>query len=107
MPNDVALDFRGTSFDGISARSQVTVRPNPFINGVSVAPEQLAVRAKQFLRELLNALIEFTPKQLLNGTFRARRTCGRDAAEGPQLVQAHDFDFRVALSEPLTNDGIL
>ena len=67
----------------------------------------MAIGSQQFLGELLQALVEFAPEQFLNGALRTRCARSCDAAEGAQLVQAHDFDFGIALSEFLPKDGIL
>src|SRR5205085_1256821 len=107
MSNDVALNFRGARFDGVAARTEVTVGPEALVNGARVTREKLTIRAKHFLRELLQALIEFAPKEFLNGTFRTGSAGGRDSAERTQLVQAHDLHFRVTLRELLAQDGIL
>src|SRR5437660_10434777 len=37
VPDDVALDFGSTGFDGISARTEITVGPDAFVNGAGVA----------------------------------------------------------------------
>ena len=78
----------------------------PFVDGVRVAAEKLAVGAEQFLRDLLEALVELAPENFLDGAFGARHAGGGDAAEGAHLIEAHDFDFRAALREFLANDGI-
>src|SRR5437762_4247715 len=58
VPDDVALDFGSTGFDGISARTEITVGPDAFVNGAGVAAGQLAIGSQQFLGELLQALVE-------------------------------------------------
>src|SRR5207244_5230819 len=52
VPDDVALDFGSTGFDGISARTEITVGPDAFVNGAGVAAGQLAIGSQQFLGEL-------------------------------------------------------
>src|SRR5947209_11300378 len=54
VPDDVALDFGSTGFDGISARTEITVGPDAFVNGAGVAAGQLAIGSQQFLGELLD-----------------------------------------------------
>src|SRR5256884_9788467 len=82
VPDDVALDFGSTGFDGISARTEITVGPDAFVNGAGVAAGQLAIGSQQFLGELLQALVEFAPEQFLNGALRTRCARSCDAAEG-------------------------
>jgi len=43
MPNDVSLHLGSAGFDGISTGSQVRVRPDPVVNRVRVAGQQLAI----------------------------------------------------------------
>src|SRR5215831_18260578 len=107
MADDVALHFGGSGFDGVSARAKVAVRPDAIVDGVGIAGKQLAVGAQQLLSELLDALIELTPEELLDRTLRAGHTSGSYAAESAQLIEAHDFDLSEGLSELLAHDGIL
>src|ERR1700730_2070892 len=107
MPNNVALHLGGAGFDGISASAQVSVGPNSFVDGVRVAAQELAVGTEQFLRDLLEALVELAPEDFLDRALRARYTSGGDAAEGAHLVEAHDFNLRAALCELLADDRVL
>src|SRR5580704_16297548 len=107
MSNDVPLHFGGPCLDSVSARAQVAIRPNPFIDGTRVAAQQLTVGTEQLLRDLLKALVELAPENLLNGTLRARHAGHGDAAECPHLVEAHDFNFRAALREFLADERVL
>ena len=106
MPDDVALHLRRAGFDGVPARAQITVRPDTLVNGATISGKQLAVRAQQLLRDLLQALIELAPENLQDRSLRPGHARGRDAAESAQLVQAHDFDLAVALREFLAYQRI-
>src|SRR5580698_3562762 len=106
MPDDVALHFAGAGFDGVSAGAEISVGPQPFVDGMRVSAEELTVGAENFLGDLLEALVQFAPENLLDGAFRARDSRGGDAAEGAHLVEAHDLNFRAALRQLLANDGI-
>src|SRR5580704_13372908 len=107
MPNDVALYFGGACFDGVSASAEIGVGPEPCVDGVPIPGHELAVGTQNFLRDLLQALIEFTPEKFLDRPLRARNARGGDAAERAHLVEAHDFNFRAALRQLLPNDRIL
>src|ERR1700733_9930379 len=107
VADDVSLHFGSTGFDGIAARAQIRVRPHAIVNGTRVASQQLAVWAENFLRDLLQALIELAPEYFLDAAFGAGDAGGGEAAEGAHLIEAHDFDFGAALCELLANDGIL
>src|SRR5580658_11006112 len=106
MADDVALHFRSTGFDGIAARAQVGVGPHAVVNGARVAGEELAVGAENFLRDLLEALIELTPENFLDAAFGPGHSRRGEAAEGAHLIETHDFNFGAALREFLTNDGV-
>src|SRR5258708_22753633 len=73
---------------------------------VCVTAQQLSVGTEQLLRDLLEALIEFAPENFLDRALRARHTRGRDAAKGPHLIEAHDFNFRAALRELLSDEWV-
>src|ERR1039458_679495 len=107
MANDVPLHLGGAGFDGISASAQVGVGPNPFIDRARVPAEELAVGAEQLLRDLLKALVEFAPENLLDRALWAGHARRGDAAEGPHLVEAHDLNLRAALRELLTDERVL
>src|ERR1700735_5136506 len=53
MPNDVALHLGGAGFDSISTRAQVGVRPNPILDSVRIAGQQLTVGTENLLGDLL------------------------------------------------------
>src|SRR5262245_51646730 len=57
--HDVAQDFAGPRFDGVSARSQIIEDP-----ASAVEAPQLRVRSECLHRGLLEALIEFAPLKL-------------------------------------------
>src|SRR5271169_5094802 len=107
MSDDVALHLGRACFDGISAGAQVGIGPHAIVNGARVAGEKLAVRTKDFLSDLLEALIELAPENFLDGAFRAGHARGSHTAECAHLVAAHNFNFGAALRELLTNDGVL
>ena len=86
MPYDVSLHFRRAGFDRVPARSQVTVRPDSVVHGVLISREQLPVRPKYFLRDLLKTLIQFAPEYFLNRAFGPRNAGRCDAAERTQLI---------------------
>ena len=71
-----------------------------------VTAQQLSVGTEQLLRDLLEALIEFAPENFLDRALRARYTRSRDAAKGPHLIEAHDFNFRAALGEFLADEWV-
>ena len=71
-----------------------------------VTAQQLSVGTEQLLRDLLEALIEFAPENFLDRALRARYTRSRDAAKGPHLIEAHDFNFRAALRELLADEWV-
>src|SRR6266700_1630988 len=106
MPDDISLNLGRARFDRIAARAQVSVSPHTFVDGVIIAGLQLRVRSHQFLGHLLEALVQFTPENLLNGPFRAGHSGGADATEGAHLVAAHNFNFRIALRQLLSEDRI-
>src|SRR5260221_2863966 len=106
MANNVPLYFGSASFDGISARPQIRVRPDPFVDCTRIAREQLAVRPENFLRYLLQTLVELAPKYLLDGALGPGNARGGNAAESAHLIEAHDFNFRAALCELLADDGV-
>src|SRR5437764_13491120 len=107
MPNNAALYLRGACLNGVAARTQISVGPRAFINCMAVRAFQLSVGAKQFLGDLLEALVQFAPKDFLDRPFRARYTGRADAAESAHLVQAHDLDLSVTLGQLLAHDWIL
>src|ERR1700678_999480 len=106
MPDDVALHLRGTGFDRVAARPEVAVGPRTVIDSVRIIAEKLAVRAQDFLGDLLQPLVQFTPKKFLDRAFGAGDAGSRHAAERAHLVEAHDFDFGIRLGQFLTDDGI-
>src|SRR5277367_4393969 len=106
MPNDVALHFGGAGFDGVAASAQVGVGPEAVVDGVRVAAEKLAIGAEQFLCDLLEALVELTPEDFLDGAFGPGNPGGCDATESAHLVEAHDFDFCAALRQLLADEWI-
>ncbi len=79
MPNDVALHFGRAGFDGVAASAQVGVGPEAVVDGMRVAAQKLAIVAEQFLGDLLEALVEFTPEDFLDGAFGAGNPSGSDA----------------------------
>src|SRR5579864_4662633 len=101
MSDDISLNLGRACFNGVAARSQERVSPLAIVDGVAVAFRKLRVRAQQLGSHLLEALIQFTPKDLLNGSFGAGQSALADTSNGAHLVQAHDFDFDIALSELL------
>src|SRR5580692_7046051 len=106
MADDVALDFGCASLDGVSASSQIGVRPKSIVDGVGIACHELAERTENFLGDLLEALVELAPENFLDGAFRAGNAGCTDAAEGAHLIEAHDFDFGAALRELLPDDWV-
>lgn len=106
MADDIALHFRRACLDCVSTRPQVTVRPESVVDGAHITRDKLAVGAEQFLSYLLQTLVEFAPEYLLYGTFWPGDARGTDAAEGAQLIQSHDFNFRIALREFLSDERI-
>src|ERR1700758_5623034 len=107
MPDDVALYFGRTSFDGVAPRAEVGVSPDAFIHGVRISGLKLAIRAKNFLGNLLEPLIQLAPENFLNAAFGPRHACRGNAAERAHLIEAHNFDFGAALCELLTDQGVL
>src|SRR5580704_7566029 len=106
MADDVALHLGGPGFDSIPASAEISVGPKPFVDGVRVAAEELAVRAENLLRDLLEALVELAPEDFLYRAFGAGDAGSGDTAESAHLVETHDLDFRAALCEFLANDWI-
>src|SRR5580700_9415765 len=106
MSNDVSLYLGSAGFDSIPTGSQVPIRPNPVVDRPRVASQQLAVRTKQLLSDLLETLVELAPENFLDGSLRPRNTRGGDAAESTHLIEAHDLNFRAALRELLADEGI-
>src|SRR5579862_489136 len=106
MPDDVALHFRCACFDRVPAGSQVTVRPDAMVNRATVPADQLAVRAQQLLRDLLDTLIELAPKNLQDRSLRSGHASGCDPTEGTQLIQTHDFDLGVTLRKFLAHQRV-
>src|SRR5580704_7867020 len=107
VAHDIALNFRSAGLNSIAARAQPGVGPLAVVEGKLGSVRQLAVGAEQFHSHLLEALIQFAPKNLLNRTFGAGLSGFDHAADGAHLVQAHDFDFGVALREFLADDRVL
>src|SRR5258708_38274580 len=103
MSNDVSLYLGSAGFDGISTGTQVRIRPNPVVDRPRVASQQLPVRTKQLLSDLLKTLVELAPENFLDGSLRPRNTRGGDATENPQLIATHYFNFRAALRELLAH----
>src|ERR1035438_7878451 len=106
VADDVALDLGGAGFDGVAARPQPSVGPLAVVEGDFGAARQLAVWAEQLHGDLLEALIQLAPEDLLDGTFRTGLAGFHHAADGAQLVEAHDFDFGVALRQLLADDRV-
>src|ERR1700693_5246861 len=104
MPNDVALHFGRARFDRVSARTQIAVRPKPFVDCMPVTCQELAVGTENLLRDLLETLVELAPEDFLDRAFGARDSRGRNAAEGAHLVETHDFNFRDALRQLLAGE---
>src|SRR4029077_17845474 len=82
VPDDVALNLRCACLDGVAARAQIAVRPDAFVDGVAVRGFELSVGTEQFLRDLLEPLVQLAPEDLLNRAFGPRDSGGADAAEG-------------------------
>jgi len=57
VPNNVALNFRGSGFDGVTTRAQVLAAPHAFIESICLVLTKLSVGAQQLLRYLLKPLI--------------------------------------------------
>src|ERR1700730_580309 len=72
MADDVALHFGSAGFDGIAARAQVGVGPHAIVNRVRITAKQLAIRAENFLCDLLQALIELAPENFLDAALGSR-----------------------------------
>src|ERR1700691_4335649 len=107
MAHDVALDLRRARFDGVAPRTQPIIGPLSVVESEFGAACQLAVWSEQFHGDLLEALIQLAPENLLDGAFRAGLAGFHHAADGAHLVQAHDFDFGVALRQLLPDDRVL
>src|SRR5260370_11120430 len=107
MPNNVALDFRSSSFDSVPARAQIAVCPDSLVEDQGIAGLKLAIGSHKLLRYLLDTLVQFAPKNLLNRTLRPGHTCNRDSAESAHLVQAHDFNLGITLRQFLADQWIL
>src|SRR5579862_3318108 len=107
MSDDVALDLGRAGLDGVAARAQIGVGPLAFVEGAVATLGQLGVGAEDLHGHLLEALIELTPEDFLDGAFGAGLAGFDDAADDAHLIQAHDFDFGVALREFLADDGIV
>jgi hypothetical protein len=58
MADDVALDLGSARFDRISTRTQIGVGPKSFVGGEGITGHKLAVGTEDFLRDLLEALIQ-------------------------------------------------
>src|SRR5258707_5958610 len=71
-----------------------------------VTAQQLSVATEQLLGDLLESLIEFAPEDFLDRALRSRHTRSRDAAKGPHLIEAHDFNFRAALRKLLADEWV-
>src|SRR5271168_5019422 len=97
VPDDVPLHLGRAGLDGVSTSSQVSVRPHPFVDRVRIACQQLAVGAEQFLRDLLEALVQLTPEYFLDRALGTRHAGDGDTAEGAHLIETHDFNFGAAL----------
>src|ERR1700719_5132993 len=97
MPNDVSLHLGCAGFDRISPRAQVCIRPDSLVDRMRVTRQQLSVRTEQLLRDLLKALIQLAPEELLDRALGARHAGRRDPAEGTHLIEAHDLDLCAAL----------
>src|SRR5260370_37157648 len=69
MPDDAALYFRCTCFDRVPARPKIAVRPDAFIDRMTVIGKKLTIWPEDFLRDLLQPLVQCAPKHLLNGSF--------------------------------------
>src|ERR1700693_3813806 len=106
MADDVALHFRCARLDGIAAGAQIPVRPEAVVDGVWIAAQKLPVGTKQFLCNLLEALVELAPEYFLDRSFGPGNAGCRNAAEGAHLIEAHDFDFRATLRQLLTDERI-
>src|SRR5437762_11891894 len=99
MPNNAALYLRGACLNGVAARTQISVGPRAFINCMAVRAFQLSIGAKQFLGYLLEALVQFAPKDFLYRPFWAWNSGCADAAEGAHLVESHDLDLSITLGQ--------
>src|ERR1039457_4021621 len=107
VADDVALDLGRAGFDGVAARAQIGVGPLAAVEGEVGAARQLAVWPEQLHGHLLEALIQLAPEDLLNRPFRTGLAGFHHAADGAHLVEAHDFDFGVALRQLLADDRVL
>src|SRR5580704_10902422 len=107
MPDDVALHLARTGLDSISSSAQVGVRPQPFVDRVPIACQQLAVGTENFLGDLLQALVELAPEDFLDRAFGTRHAGCGDAAKGAHLVESHDFNLGAALCEFLADERVL
>src|SRR5205823_5798910 len=104
---NVPLNLRRARLDRVAARTEITISPHSVIDRVAVRPFELAVRSEQFLRYLLQPLVQFAPHEFLNRTFRTRDAGRGKAAERTHLVEAHDLDLGVTLRQFLPDDRIL
>ena len=73
MADDVALHFRSARLDGVAARAQVAVRPRAVVDGLRIRRRRSwPYGPEQLLGDLLQALVQFAPEDLLNRSFRTR-----------------------------------
>src|SRR5487761_1985398 len=107
VADDVALNLRRARLDGVAARAQIPVRPLALVDHAGRSVRQLPIRPENLHRNLLEALIQLAPYDLLDRAFRPRHTRFVDAGERPQLIQPHHFDLGVALRQFLPDQRIL
>src|SRR5262245_60741455 len=101
LGDDVALDFAGSGLNGIPTRPQIGVLPHAVVE-----IDQLPVRPKDLLRDLLRALVHLAPVDLLDRSLRARHAALGERRQRAIRVQAEDLQLQVRLRELLPHDRI-
>src|SRR5437763_1074582 len=106
MADDVSLDLRSSGFNRVSARPQIRIGPLAIVESEFTASFQLRKRPQYLLCYLLEALVQLAPEEFLDGALRPGSALVIHTADGPNLVEAHDFDFGVDLRQLLTNHRV-
>src|ERR1700722_12918639 len=101
VPYNIALNFGRSRFNRVAARTQISVGPLPFIEGVGRPVRQLSVRTENLHRHLLEALVQLAPEDFLDGSLGSRHACFVDAGESTQLIQPPHFDVGVVFDQVL------